>query len=265
MPISTASGVKINYDITGQGPAMVMVHANPYDRRLWTFQAARFSQRFTVVSIDIRGYGLSDKPTTPFTLEDMASDILGVCKTEGIDKAIFVGCSVGSGIALLIGLDHPQMANAIVLVGGSSRGGGNIQKRIDGFTSGDVAAYRHVYMPELFAPGFPETPHGRWVMTMFDESSYNLSGDAIAQIFRARAVCNMTPRLPGMKVPTLVINGEHDGSMKGGTETASLIPGAVHAVIPGTGHACCIEDPLAFDAPLIKFLKDKGLWSAPKI
>ena len=140
---------------------MVLVHANPYDRRLWMFQAARFSQFYTVVSIDIRGYGLSDKPTTPFTLEDMADDILGVCKTEGIEKAIFGGCSVGSGIALLIGLDHPEMTDAIILVGGSSRGGGKIQRRIDGFTSGDLAAYRRLHMIELFAPGFTETPQKR--------------------------------------------------------------------------------------------------------
>ena len=262
MPVSTANGVKINYDIVGRGPAMVLVHANPYDRRLWMFQAARFSEFFTVVSVDIRGYGLSDKPTTPFSLEDMADDILGVCKTEGISKAIMGGCSVGSGIALLIGLDHPEMADALILVGGSSRGGGNIQKRIDGFTSGDLAAYRRLHMTELFAPGFTETKHGRWVMNLFDENSHTLSGESIAQIFHARAGCTMTPRLASLKIPTLVINGEHDGSMPGGTETAALIPGAVHAVIPGTGHACSIEDPMAFDAPVIKFLKDNNLWPA---
>jgi len=262
MPVSTANGVKINYDIVGQGPAMVLVHANPYDRRLWMFQAARFSQRFTVISVDIRGYGLSDKPTTPFSLEDMADDILGVCRTEGIAKAVIGGCSVGSGIALLIGLDHPEVAEALILVGGSSRGGGNIQKRIDGFTSGDLPAYRRLHMTELFAPGFTETKHGRWVMNLFDENSHTLSGDSIAQIFRARAGCTMTPRLSGLTIPTLVINGEHDGSMPGGTETAALIPGAIHAVIPGAGHACSIEDPMAFDAPVIKFLKDNQLWPA---
>ncbi|MFN4282508.1 MAG: alpha/beta fold hydrolase [Alphaproteobacteria bacterium] len=262
MPVSTATGIKINYDIVGRGPAMVLVHANPYDRRLWMFQAARFSQFFTVVSIDIRGYGLSDKPTAPFTLEDMAGDVLGVCKTEGIDKAIVGGCSVGSGIALLIGLDRPDLAQALVLVGGSSRGGDNVQKRIDGFLSGDLPAYRHRYIPELFAPGFTDTKHGRWVLNMFDENSHTLSAECIAQIFRARGGCNMTPRLGELKMPVLVINGEHDGSMPGGTETARLIPGARHAIIPGTGHACSIEDPMAFDAPLIEFLKDNRLWPA---
>jgi pimeloyl-ACP methyl ester carboxylesterase len=57
-----------------------------------------------------------------------------------------------------------------------------------------------------------------------------------------------------MKPPTLVINGEHDVSLKRGGETAAGIPGAKHVVLPGTGHACCIEDPAAFEAAVVTFL-----------
>jgi pimeloyl-ACP methyl ester carboxylesterase len=63
-----------------------------------------------------------------------------------------------------------------------------------------------------------------------------------------------------MQPPTLVINGAHDVSLQRGTETASNIPGAKHVVIPGTGHACCIEDPAAFDAAVREFLQARGLW-----
>ena len=72
----------------------------------------------------------------------------------------------------------------------------------------------------------------------------------------------MSGRLAGMKSPTLVINGAHDVSLKRGGETASMIPGAKHVVLPGTGHACCIEDPAAFDQAVIAFLKESGLWPA---
>jgi pimeloyl-ACP methyl ester carboxylesterase len=48
-------------------------------------------------------------------------------------------------------------------------------------------------------------------------------------------------------------------SLKGGAETASLIPGARHVVIPGTGHACNIEDPAAFDRAVFEFLRANGL------
>lgn len=260
MPFSDATGVRIHYEVSGQGPPLVFIHANPFDRRLWTYQVARFSQFFTTINVDIRGYGFSEKPETPFTLEAMADDVAGVLKTERVERATIVGCSVGSGIALLFGLDRPQLTKGLVLVGGSSRGGGNIQGRIDGYTSGDLKGYRRKHMRELFAPGFPETPHGRWVTDLFDENSHTLSGESIAQIFRARAGCNMTRRLGAITAPTLVINGAHDGSLAAGGETASLIRGAKHVVIPQTGHACSIEDPFAFDSALIDFFRSSGLF-----
>ena len=121
MPFSTRNGLRIHYESVGEGPALVLIHANPFDRRLWMHQIARFSPFYRIIAIDIRGYGLSDKPETPFTLEDMVNDVLGVCADEHIDKAIFAGVSVGSGMALLIGLEHPGMVQALILVGGSSR------------------------------------------------------------------------------------------------------------------------------------------------
>lgn len=48
-------------------------------------------------------------------------------------------------------------------------------------------------------------------------------------------------------------------SLPAGQKTASLIPHAVHKIVPGTGHACCIEDPAGFDALVIDFLKSLRL------
>jgi pimeloyl-ACP methyl ester carboxylesterase len=60
----------------------------------------------------------------------------------------------------------------------------------------------------------------------------------------------------------LVINGEYDNSLKAGQRTASLIPGAVHKVLPKTGHACCIEDPAGFDTLVVDFLRANRLMPA---
>ena len=62
-----------------------------------------------------------------------------------------------------------------------------------------------------------------------------------------------------MKMPTLVINGELDHSLPAGRRTAQLIPGAIHKILPGAGHVCCIEDPAAFDRFVIDFLHTRGL------
>ena len=55
MPYSRSAGVDIWYAVTGSGPALVLVHANPFDHDLGLYQAAHFSTWFTVVGIDIRG------------------------------------------------------------------------------------------------------------------------------------------------------------------------------------------------------------------
>lgn len=259
MPYARNRDVRIYYETYGEGAPLVMVHANPFDHRLFTYQIASFAPYYRVVALDIRGYGRSDKPETPFTLADMADDVLAVCAEENIARAVFMGVSVGSGIALLIGLDRPETAEAVVLVGGSSKGGSGIAARIAGYTSADLRGYQRSHIRELVAPGFCDTPLGRWVLDLFTEKTQWLSGQCIAQIFRAREGCDMSGRLTGMKLPTLVINGAHDVSLEGGAETASLIPGAKHVVLPGTGHACNIEDPAAFDRAVMNFLRANGL------
>jgi pimeloyl-ACP methyl ester carboxylesterase len=266
MPFSTANGPKIYYEVSGEGPGFVFVHANPFDHRLWLYQVAHFTPYFRCVSLDIRGYGRSDKVETAFTLADMKSDVLGVCRDAGITSAIFCGCSVGSGIALLIGLDHPDLARALILVGGNSRGSPNVRKRAEQFSkTNDVPAMIRDHLREVFAPDFPTTAHGGWVVERFAENAHTLSGLAISRIHTARGSCDMSGRLSEIKLPTLVINGAHDNSLASGRETAAGIKGARHVVLPGTGHACCIEDPDAFDEAVMSFLKENGLWSGTTI
>jgi 3-oxoadipate enol-lactonase len=262
MPYSKANDLSIYYEVSGAGFPFVMVHANPLDHNLWMYQVAHFSTYFKVIALDIRGYGRSDKPTTPFSLKDMADDVLGVCRDEGVTEAILGGVSVGSGIALLLGLEHPQTFKALILVGGNSGGAGSIDDRIHGYTKTGVEKYHIQHLRELVAAEFPETKLGKYLLNTFVERDPWLSGECIAQIFRARGGTDMTPRLCMMKIPTLVINGEYDNSLKAGRRTASLIPGAVHKVLPGTGHACNIEDPATFDEFVVDFLRANGLMPA---
>ena len=258
MSYCIANGVKIYYEVSGEGFPFVMVHANPFDHNLWMYQISHFSSTFRVIALDIRGYGRSDKPTSEFTLKDMGDDVLSVCRQEGVNEAILGGVSVGSGIAILLGLDHPEMFKALVLVGGSSGGGRGFQERIRGYTE-DVATYHAKHIEQLVAPGFPETKLGGYLIRMFLERTPWLSGQSIAQIFRARGGTDLAGRLSSLRVPTLVINGEYDMSLAAGQRTASLVPGAIHKVLPGTGHACCIEDPAGFDELVIDFLTTNAL------
>src|ERR1044072_2920860 len=126
---STANGIKIYYEVSGEGFPFVMVHANPFDHNLWMYQIAHFSTYFRVIALDIRGYGRSDKQTNEFSLHDMVDDVVGVCRDQHGEEAIVGGVSVGSGIALLLGLEQPQMCKALILVGGGCEAGRNKDKR----------------------------------------------------------------------------------------------------------------------------------------
>ena len=258
MPVSRANGVEIWYEAAGDGPAMILVHANPFDHDLWLYQSAHFSTWFKVIGIDIRGYGRSAKITQPYTLKDMADDVVGVMRDVGVSRAVCMGCSVGSAIAILLGLDHPEMFDAVILVGGNSASSSRYQTRIDGYRK-DLGTYHIKHMRELVAPAFANSRLGQHLLDIFVQREGRLKSDAIAQVFVAGNLTDTTERLPDMKVPTLVINGEFDHSLPAGRRTASLTPGAEHKVLPGTGHACCLEDPAGFDAFVIDFLSARGL------
>jgi pimeloyl-ACP methyl ester carboxylesterase len=261
MPYSKANGVDIWYETAGDGPAMVLVHANPFDHDLWMYQTAHFSTWFKVVGIDIRGYGRSSKVTTPYDLKDMCDDVVGVMTDLGITRAVLGGCSVGSGIALLLALDRHELFDAVILVGGNSAASTRFPSRIEGYRA-NLADYHPKHIRQLVQPGFADSRLGGYLLDMFLERGPRLNGEAIAQVFLALNQNASTARLSTMKVPTLVINGEFDNSRPAGELTARLTPGAVHKVLPGTGHACCLEDPAGFDRVVIEFLRANQLMPA---
>ena len=88
MPYCTRNGVKTYYEVSGEGYPFVLMHANPFDRRLFLYQVAHLSTHFKVINIDLRGYGYSDKPSVPVTVTDLCEDVVAVCHQEGAREAI---------------------------------------------------------------------------------------------------------------------------------------------------------------------------------
>ena len=259
MPYSKAKGIKIYYEVSGEGFPLVLIHATPFDHDLFTYQINHFSTYFKVIAVDLRGFGRSDKPVGEFSLKDMGDDILGILREERVKEAILLGVSVGSGIALLLGLDHAPMFKALILVGGNSGPGPRIPDLIHGYTEIGVERYRIQHMEDLVSPEFPKSKLGGYLFRLVLERNSWLSGKSIGQVFRARGGTDLTPRLGSLKIPTLVINGEYDNSLPAGKRTAGMVPGAIHRILPKTGHACCIEDPAGFDELVVDFLRSLGL------
>ena len=138
------------------------------------------------------------------------------------------------------------MTRALILVGGNSRGSPGVRKRAEDFSqTKDVPALIRDHLHDVFAPSFPATARGQWIVSIFAENAQTLSGAAIAQIHRARGACDMSGRLKESDMATLVINGAHDNSLAAGRETAAGIKGARHVdcLAPGTPAASKIPMP----------------------
>jgi 3-oxoadipate enol-lactonase len=254
MPHSTRAGVKTYYEVSGEGFPFVLMHANPFDRRMFLYQTAHFSTHFRVINIDLRGYGYSDKPATPITMTELCEDVVAVCKQEDANEAIFAGVSVGGVMGLQLGLDHPEIFKALILVGCSSQPGDRYQSRIDGYMKQGVGRFHIQHLTDLVSKDFAQSKRGKYLLGMHTEMDARLSAPAIAEIFHALQKRDLTARLPELKMPVLIMNGEFDNSLKRSKEMSTRIAGAEHHVIPGAGHACCLEDPATFDDHVLTFL-----------
>ena len=265
MPVSRANGIDIYYEKAGSGPPLVLIHAIPFDHNLWVYQVERFSSRFTKLAMDLRGLGRSAKPRTPFTLWDMGDDILGVMKDEGIaGDAVVLGCSVGSKIALMLACDHPNIFKAAILVGGNSGPQLTFDHRIAAYrehqAKGTLWDYHLGHLRHGVTKAWADTPAAQYLLQGFAERGAAIDAESLGCVFNTMVTSDLTSRLPGYKTPTLIVNGEFDSALKGGTLTASLIEQSEHKIISGAGHCCFLEDPATFATLVEEFLTRNQLW-----
>jgi pimeloyl-ACP methyl ester carboxylesterase len=95
-------GVSIEYEATGNGPPVVLLHGFPDSGRLWRHQVSALAEAgFKVIVPDLRGYGRSDKPTEveAYTMNLLVGDVLAVMDAAGAERAHVVGHDWGAGVA----------------------------------------------------------------------------------------------------------------------------------------------------------------------
>jgi len=269
MPISRENGLDIYYETAGDGPALVLVHALPFDHNLWLYQVERFSVRFRTIAMDLRGWGRSAKPRAPFRLDDMGRDVLGVLADLGVTSgAVVLGCSIGSKIALLLACDHPDRFSAAILVGGNSGPQPQFDHRIAAYrmhaAAGTLKDYHLGHLRHGVTAAWADSAIGRYLLAGFVERGDALDAECIAHVFEALTVSDLRPKLGSYRSPTLIVNGEHDSALPGGTATAELIGHAEHGVLPRTGHCCFLEDPGGFNALVEDFLVRNKLWPSDR-
>ncbi len=117
---TAADGVRIAYDISGSGPALVLLHGGGglYDRRTWhkAGYVKRLAEQFTVINIDIRGNGESDHPTSvdAYDIHRINADVLTVADDCGVETFSVWGFSFGGNIARCLATRSDRVEKAVI-------------------------------------------------------------------------------------------------------------------------------------------------------
>lgn len=115
MPITTANGININYQIAGSGEPLVMIMGFSADSKSWMYQVPVFSRKFQVITFDNRGIGESEKPKPPYSTKGMADDTIALMNCLGIKKAHVLGISMGGMIAQEMAINYPERVSKLIL------------------------------------------------------------------------------------------------------------------------------------------------------
>ena len=258
MSLITISGSKIYYEKAGSGEPIIFLHADALDHRQWDTQAAYFSQKYTVFSLDIRGFGKSDVPTD--ASYSFSEDLLALIDALSIQKTHLVGLSLGSAIAIDFALTHADRVLSLVLADSGIAGDGfsepfiaNIRSIVSKAKNHDLAGAKKEWLSLSifdYSRKYPDV--WKQIELMVD----NTSG---YRWFGANQPIDIDPpaaaRLSDIHVPTLVLVGEHDieDFQRKSKLLHEKISGSKFVIISGAGHLSNMDNPEAFNQTVQKF------------
>lgn len=244
-------GLRLSILEAGAGDPIIFVHGVVTTSNIFPKYVAAYSPDFRGIAVDLRGYGDSDKPPTGFTIDQFSNDLITLADALHIDKAVWVGVSMGGMILQRLALDHPERVRALVLV--STTDGAMILDE-DIPTIGAPRDYRAV-SKGMIVESFPPDTSSKTYQPLLDRiPTWNAT--VIREALTSMAQFNVHGRLSRITAPTLIMVGAKDGvatpTIAKGIQ--SQIPGA-HLVEFDTGHFMMAEDPEKFRAVLGDFLK----------
>ncbi len=113
MPKLRIHDIDIYYEVTGQRTPLALIHGLGSSTRDWERQVPVFSERYQVITFDVRGHGQSAKPPGPYSIALFASDTVELVRALGIGPAHVVGISMGGMIAFQLAVDAPQRIKSL--------------------------------------------------------------------------------------------------------------------------------------------------------
>jgi len=255
MPEVESGAARIHYEVSGQGPALVLAHGAGGNCLSWWQQVPFFAQQYTVVTFEHRCFGRSQCPQESFHPRHFVTDLLAVLDAEGIERAALVCQSLGGWTGLPTALQHPERVRCLVLAG--TPGGLFTPKVREAAAPVAAGAGREGIRGNLALA--PDYPRRRPDMAHLYDAISALNTGFEPGLLRSLidADSRIEPgQLEGYAVPTLILSGECDQIFppEALREVAGQIPGAELVSFPGIGHSTYFEDPEGFNARVLEFV-----------
>jgi 3-oxoadipate enol-lactonase len=254
-------GARLAYEVTGDGPAVVLVHGFGLDMRMWDLQVRQLAARFRVVRYDCRGFGASGlfDPAVAYT---HAGDLMALLDHLGIRQAVLAGLSFGGRVVMQAALAAPDRVRGLVLLGAVLDGvpwdpdsARALDEAIRQAQGRGVLAGRAAWLAHpLFAAVRKQPDVARQLAAMVGGyPGQHWTGHDPHEPTGPRPI----DTLEDLARPVLVLVGEHDvrGFREMSAVLARRIPGAQYHVVAGAGHMINMEQPAAVNELLARFLE----------
>lgn len=241
------NAVAVDHRLDGPDGAPVVVLSNSIGSTpaIWERQRDALAAAHRVLTYDHRGHGASPVPPGPYTLEDLAGDLLALLDRLEIERASLCGVSLGGMVALWIAQHAPERVERLVLCCTSACLGPPSMWAERAATAREpdgMATLAHASVQRWFTPAF--TTREPELVARVEALAATTDPEGYAGCCAAIQWMDLHPRLADVVAPTLVIAAEHDPSTPPphGRLIADGIPGARFALVPAA-HQAQLEQP----------------------
>jgi pimeloyl-ACP methyl ester carboxylesterase len=249
MPTIDRDGIKIYYEVHGDGPPLILTHGYSSTSAMWQGQVEALAKRHKLILWDMRGHGQSDYPDDPKAYSEALTvgDIAALLDAVGARQAIVGGLSLGGYMSLAFYRAHPERVSALLIIDTGP-----------GFKKDDAREAwnkRALDTAERFERDgldvLKSASRERSSITHRNAKGLALAARGMLTQRDARVI----ELLPEIKVPSLVVVGADDTPFLAASDyMAAKIPGARKVVVPAAGHAVNIDQPQAFIEAVLPFL-----------
>jgi pimeloyl-ACP methyl ester carboxylesterase len=244
------NGVGVWYAEFGHGAPVILVHGGLANSDYWGLQVPALAAHYHVIVLDSRGHGRSTRNDAPIGYDLMASDVLALMDYLHIHQAALIGWSDGAIIGLDIAINHPDRLTRLFAFAANS----------------DPSGVKDVGKSPVFS-AYIRRAEKEYALISPTPKQFNAFLANIEKMWATEPHFT-DDQLRGIKVPTWIVDGDHDEAIKreNTDHIAAMVPGAGELILPAVSHFACLQDPAMFNESLQHFLSGKnGAHSSPLV